>query len=58
MESLTYVVMIKKHGGDPEPYTGHHWPLDMELEAHEELWDATHDEMVEEAWIREVVVHD
>lgn len=57
-EHLMYQVMCKQHGRDPEPYTGHKWSLDQELEAQEELWDAIHDEMMESAWIREVIVYD
>ena len=39
-----------------EEYSGKHWPLDQELEAHEELWDAQHDGEVEDAYIREVIL--
>lgn len=59
MTDFYYVVMCKPLSRDPnndryEEYTGRHWRLDQELEAHEELWDAQHDGEVEEAYIKEV----
>lgn len=58
-----YVVMSKSYPRGPvhladldyEEYTGRHWPLYQELEAHEELWDAQHDGEVEDAYIKEAI---
>lgn len=54
-----YVVMVRRW--DPaerviidEPYTGHVWREDQELEAQDERWDADHDELVDTAYIQEV----
>lgn len=63
MTSGYYVVMVLgawwndlERDIDYEEYTGHHWGLDQELEAQEELWDAKHDEDIVDAYIKEVVI--
>ena len=56
-----YVVMAQvSYPGEKvltyEEYTGKRWPLDQELEAQEELWDARHDGEVEDAYLKEVIL--
>lgn len=55
-----YKVMTRSYRPDGESYyeeyTGRKYDEDHDLEAHEELWDAQHDEGIEDAYLEEVTV--
>lgn len=59
METL-YKVMARSYRRDGESYyeeyTGRLWDQEHILDAHEELWDAQHDDGIEDAYIQEVTV--